>query len=198
MAKRDRTAYERLWEAVIRPAITRLESEETRCRSTAKEDIWNAYGIFNLHASENYMRKSVGRLDRHKVAACYTYAVMAAMPLVVDEKHLSEHLNERVALVTGCSVLANFLSVAIARSDCFTVEEAEAAQARLREGVRFPNPVGHGTYVDGILNALTFTQIEKNYNILLLALLFYDWEAWLLNPDDHKKVVDYYRQSSEV
>lgn len=36
---------------------------------------------------------------------------------------------------------------------------------------------------------LAFTHVEKNYNILLLGLLFYEWEKTLLSENDYLEMV---------
>lgn len=191
--KRSSTAYKSLWGTVIEPALKRFECREIHLRDSAKSDIWRAYVAFNRHASETYMADSKGLLDRHKVAACYTYAILMAMPLVVEGEHVDDHLNERVALHVGCSVLASFLTQAVKQSPGFDDETRGLACRRIAEGVRFPYPVGHGgTYVDSILNCLAFTQMEQNYNILSLALLYYDWELWIMDSKYHDLVIQYY------
>lgn len=46
--------------------------------------------------------------------------------------------------------------------------------------------------MENALNCLAFTQIEQNYNVLLLALLYYDWELRLMDSSDHELVIRYY------
>ena len=190
--KRSHTAYKTLWASVIEPALQECIHDGVRLRNTAKEDVWRAYVALNSHTSQTYMADSTGLLDRHKVAACYTFAVLMAMPLVVEGDSVADHLNERVALHTGCSVLASYLAQAVGHAMGFDDASEKRALERIAKGIEFPD-VGHGeTYEQSVLNCLTFTQLEGNYNVLLLALLYYDWELRLMNPHDHDIVIRYY------
>lgn len=171
--KRDRRAFEALWSKIAVPQIEKILRPGIELRPSAKQDVWDAYVAFNLHASQHYL-KGDGQLDRHKVSACYTYAFVAAMPLIVDEEHAALHLNERLAMLIGCTVLANFDKVAVRHLDTLTDAEKHRAIARIKQGVRFPRMTGHDvSYEESFASCLCFTQIEQNYNIPLLSMLFF-------------------------
>jgi hypothetical protein len=198
-AKRSQKAFDSLWEGVIAPALEAYvrEGKGVTLRKNARNDIWTAYSAFNRHASNTYMRNPGGLLDRHKVAACYTLSILLAMPLLVEGEHEGDHLNERVSLHCGLSVLASFLTEAVKRAPGFTDEARKKALERITQGVIFPDPVGHGdSYVQSVLNCLAFTQIEQQYNVLMLALLYYDWELLLMDFEDHRLVVEYYIETN--
>lgn len=85
MTSGNRKSYDNLWEKVINLSISKFVAlPQVSCSKTAKEDIWTAYTKFNKHCKEEYMEDPEGRLDRHKVAACYMLAILKAYPLSVD------------------------------------------------------------------------------------------------------------------
>jgi hypothetical protein len=196
--KRDQRAFEALWSKIVVPQIEGLLRPGIELRPSAKRDVWDAYVAFNLHASKHYL-KGEGKLDRHKVSACYTYAFVAAMPLIVDEEHAALHLNDRLATLIGCTVLANFDKVAIRHLDALTDAEKRRAIARIKQGVRFPRMTGHDvSYEESFACCLCFTQIEQNYNIPLLSMLFFDWEIRLMDSRTHQLVIRYYREQNKL
>lgn len=72
-------------------------------------------------------------------------------------------------------------------------DEKRLAKAleRIEGGVVFPHPseVSHGVYELDVARYLAFTHVEKNYNILLLSLLYYEWEKSLLSENDYIEMV---------
>lgn len=130
------------------------------------------------------MSNSNKPLDRHKVAACYMYAILAAFPLAIDDGvsvDSSPYMaNERLAIILGCSILAGFLLETIESVPDETWPGSLDKQRlinRVKSGVPFPEKVGHGDYVKNMTECLCFTAIEKSYNILLLAKLLFHWEV---------------------
>lgn len=114
--KRKRDVYEDIWNDVISTEIDYLSGQRgVSCenKDSAKERIWDAYCELNWHSAHTYLEKKDGLLDRHKVAACYIYAILSALPLDVDtidpEANRGAYLsNERLAITVGISVLGMF------------------------------------------------------------------------------------------
>lgn len=190
--KRNKEKFQEIWDTVIFPQAQELCSEcpgvHMVSERAAKRDCWTAYKAFNKHCSNNYMGNPNAPLDRHKVAACYTYAIVAAHILQIpasapDELEINL-VNERLAITVGCSVLAGYTYQTIKNMQGISDEQREKLLARVREGVHFPDEdsVSHGVYLKDVLSYLGFTYAEQNYNILLLGLLFYEWEKTML-PD---------------
>lgn len=202
--KRNRAAYERIWEQSIERMIRQMEGKYAGLThtETAKEDIWNAYVAFNTHASNHYMKYSGARLDRHKVCACYIYAILAARPFLVSPKEIGlgcgstlTFADERLAMHVGCTLLGNGLRRTLRKVDGLGEEEKREAIERLRKtGILFPKQVGHGDYVESVLMSLHHTREEGNYNILQLALIIFHWERCTLSRDVHSAVMRFYRE----
>lgn len=200
--KCDFDFYERLWRAVIKPQIqSRLKQTDASgyysCQlGKSFDDIWMMYSAFNEHCSKNYMLDPDAHLDRHKIAACYTYAIVAVQPIEINKAApLTQGVNlvnEQLAITVGCSILCSFTKATVLKSSIAKDEQRLAkALERIKGGVVFPHPseVSHGVYELDVARYLAFTHVEKNYNILLLSLLFYEWEKTLLSETDYLEMV---------
>lgn len=197
--KRNKIKFLEIWDSVLFPQAQKLCNEcsdilvipENRAKSTC----WKAYKAFNKQCSYNYMSNPKAPLDRHKVAACYTYAVVAARILQVrpsaPDNMMTNLVNERLAITVGCSVLAGYTYETVKNMEDLSVERKASLLSFVEQGVRFPgkNMVSHGCYLDDVLRYLGFTYAEQNYNILLLGLLYYEWEKTLLPDDESRKML---------
>ena len=198
--KRDVQAYGELWQNVIFPLCDDIcgQNPAIHLSTTAKEDIWEAYVRFNAQVSHHYMRNPNALIDRHKVAACYSYAVLEACPLWIDARSVREgsaadYANERLAMALACSIVAAELRVVVPRVDSLTDGERRRTLARLDNGLVFPKRVGHGDYVQSVLVSLRHTRREDTFNVLQYALLIFHWERCTFGRDVHHKILGYYR-----
>lgn len=69
---------------------------------------------FNRHAKLTYMQDAGSKLDRHKVCACYMYAIIKSNTLCchladsdTEQSYLA--LNENLAITVGMSILCAFV-----------------------------------------------------------------------------------------
>mgnify|MGYP007101890801 CR=1 FL=1 len=212
--KRDKDAYEKLWAKVIGKAIERYANlRGIRVRKNARKRIWSAYESFNAHASDTYMTSNEIELDRHKVAACYMCAVLWAMPLKIDEQEVERRAdlraNERLSLEVGLSVLQSFLKAIVTEEDFLaflsedswakahviqgTKQEVSELVARVDQGIEKWPLSGHGTYVGAVLSMLVFMRVERNYNILCIALILFHLEGCLMDERQHELLLGYLR-----
>ena len=114
--KRKRDVYDNIWDSIINPEIAVLTlNKHVSCKDKAfaKERVWDSYCEFNWHSANHYLEKPDGLLDRHKVAACYMYAIVDALPLEVNLDNPSSDYaayfsNERLAITMGISILGMF------------------------------------------------------------------------------------------
>lgn len=201
--KRDRDAYENLWESVILPAATNLTRQDgVSLRSTAKEDIWKSYVRLNKQVSSKFMESQDDRLDRHKVTACYIFAVTQAAPLDIEKRIEATDKNaalsnERLAVTVGCSVLANFINSAIDHIPNLTPEAKEKAKRQAAEGVKFPQLVGHGTYEGNLIDSLCHAHETGMYDVHMLAKLVFHWDHLILTDDTYyEALIGYYVDKS--
>jgi len=134
-------------------------------------------------------------MDRHKVAACYMYAVLAASPLVISDDdsgaaYGKELLNEKLAVRVGCDILSSFLIEA-----CRAVNNTDLEQRIRNVGVMCNSGTGHGSYKESVLVCLYYTRREQSFNILMLALLLFHWEKDSFREEEYKIITNHYRQA---
>lgn len=171
----DKNSYQHIWDVVINPTIQdyRNRYSEIIVSHNAKEVIWQEYVSFNRHAKLTYMQSSDGKLDRHKVCACYMFAILKANTLSClladsDTERSYLALNENLAITVGLSVLRAFVLSSIhCNNELSDVEKATFAK-RIDNGVLFPD-CNHGDYRNNFVAELYYTKKENHYNILSLA-----------------------------
>lgn len=114
--KRDAELFDLIWLHVICPEIERLcDGQYVTCDNLeyAKQAIWDAYCEANWECANTYLAVKDGQLDRHKVAACYMFAILEVFPLDIniaepDDNRRAYLSNERLSVTVGVSVLGIF------------------------------------------------------------------------------------------
>lgn len=191
----NQDSYNKIWDKIIKPQITFLNSSVEWISvdmENAKNAVWEEYKTFNSYCKETYMDKEVKRLDRHKVAACYIFAIISASPLKIDkqemkrakEQHKIILANEQLAIVTGLSILRCFLYSKLDRENNLKMKECLHKDRKIfKNGFQFPygNEVSHGDYRTNFAIELYFTKKEKMYNILSLSHSLYLLEMYNRN-----------------
>ncbi|MBD5473349.1 MAG: hypothetical protein HDR20_10830 [Lachnospiraceae bacterium] len=180
----DYASYEKYFDAIIAPVISEY------CDSTAdvvvlpniKDKIWNYYVEFNEHCKNEYMRDKNKLLDRHKVVACYMFAILKTNPMVCviafqNGDKSSMLLNERLALCFGMTLLRALICDEIEKLD--DSELKEKVTAVFENDILFPQ-ANHGDYKGNLLSQLYHTKSESNYNVLGLAETLYLLEVFNL------------------
>ena len=179
----DHDAFEQIWDKIIRPEIGEYQKdfnpEKGALKSLRlalvqvpriKELIWERYRFYNITCKSEYMEPPTSGkpflLDRHKVAACYTAAIVSVQPmhLFSNKSALPEKypINELLALTTGLSILRAYLMAE-------NLPEDEKRHAE--NGILYPpeSMVSHGDYVNNFANELHFAYLDGNINILSIA-----------------------------
>lgn len=149
--------------------------------------------FFNKHCKGTYMLDLEGILDRHKVCACYMFAIIKADTLRchlvgadTEQRHLN--LNENLAITVGMSVLRAFVLVSINDNEELSEEAKETLRKRIDDGVVFPD-CNHGEYRSNFAAELYYTKKESSYNILSLANTLFLLETHTLQTEAvHKQV----------
>lgn len=171
----DRNSYDQIWSVVIKPTMDDYINRfsEVAIAYNAQEVIWQEYVNFNRHCKIQYMEDAGGKIDRHKVCACYMYAIVKANVMSckladsdTEQSYLA--LNENLAITVGMSLLRAFVLASIDSSEELTNEEKELYKSRLADGIVFPE-CNHGVYRENFASELHYTDLERNYNILSLA-----------------------------
>ncbi len=185
----DKSSYQQLWEIVINPTIQDYSNRFAGicCAHDAENAIWKKYVYFNSHCKDRYMQDPSGKLDRHKVCACYMYAVMSANVLSCkladsDDERKYLALNENLAITTGMSLLRAFILSAIDCSTNLPDDDKSRFRERVAEGIAFPE-CNHGAYRNNFAAELHYTQEENAYNVLALANTLFLLETYTLKRD---------------
>lgn len=185
----DKNSYQRIWEVVIVPTIQDYQNRfsEITVAHNAQEAIWQEYVKFNKHCKMSYMQDIDGKLDRHKVCACYMYAIVKANVLScqladsdTEQRYLA--LNENLAITVGMSVLRAFILSSINSNDDLSKESKKILEQRIDDGISFPD-CNHGDYRNNFVAELYYTNEERNYNILSLANTLFLLESHTLQKD---------------
>ena len=121
------------------------------------------------------MKSPEGKIDRHKVAACYMIAIITLKPMKftkkIDGKEVPLAINEALAITVGLSLIRAFAIAAIKEDEALSEEEADKLIAKFDKGISVPsgNLVNHGMYKENYANELHFAVAEGNICILSVA-----------------------------
>ena len=169
---------------VLEPVLQKycVENSGVIVNSRHKEIIWEYYQEFNRHCKQHYMSNPSHLIDRHKVVACYMYAiekdhVITVVQSLKDGDDSNLMLNERLSFCFGMTMLRSFIMNLIAYID--NDEKKDRAVKSFDNGFCFPE-CNHGDYKNNFLSQLYFTHRENNYNILSLANSLYFLEIFTL------------------
>lgn len=136
-----------------------------------KEEVWEKYVQLNQHCKNNYMKEQNGKIDRHKVSACYIIAIASVKPMrFIKRQSTYIAINESLAITVGFSILRAFFLATIVdeRKSC---EEKNILVSKFDNGIKIPDIslVNHGRYLDNFASELYFAISEGNINILSVA-----------------------------
>lgn len=185
----DKNSYIEIWNKLISPVIDDYSEHfaDICVAHNASDVIWERYVYFNKHCKEMYMEDSTGKLDRHKVCACYMYAIVSAGVMSckladsdTEESYLA--LNENLAITVGMSLLRGFILSSIESSEQFTSVQKNELISMINDGIIFPD-CNHGDYRKNFVAELHYTQLENRYNILSLANTLFLLETHTLKID---------------
>lgn len=175
----DRNSYEIIWEKIISKELSNYQSLYANCIElipNVKEEIWEKYTLLNNYCKSNYMVSYEGKIDRHKVAACYMIAIATLRPMRFvgkidnsDDIHLA--INETLAITVGLSLVRAFAIAAIRESKDINKQEADTLVFKFENGIKLPEGqlVNHGVYLDNYANEIYFATMEGKICILSLA-----------------------------
>lgn len=185
----DKESYCQIWDKLINPTIQdyMIRFADISVAHNAFDAIWKKYVFFNKHCKDSYMEDPTGKLDRHKVCACYMYAIISANVLGcklaesdTEQSYLA--LNENLAITVGMSLLRAFILSSIESSTDLTETEKQQLSERIENGIVFPE-CNHGIYRNNFVAELHYTHEENRYNILSLANVLFLLEIHSLKVD---------------
>ncbi|GHV63110.1 hypothetical protein AGMMS49587_12070 [Spirochaetia bacterium] len=124
------------------------------------------------------------RLDRHKIAACMTIAVMEMRMFTdhsVDESKTkryllskAQRLNEQFGLQCGLAILAMYMTDESDQNS----HVIETIRKRLKEGFLFPPTTNSDSCFDSLTRGLFYSGLSYGQNPILLAYIFYMHEQY--------------------
>jgi len=130
-------------------------------------------------------------LDRHKVAACLTAAIVDVR--LLSSKKTNEQddgplyslndahrLNEQLAFMCGVSVLAMFMATKSKKNE----RVAEEITKNLKDGFLFPPPVNSKECPDSMIRALFFSHVSYGVNPIFMASIYYLLEQYFYKHFD--------------
>ncbi len=174
----DRSSYEKIWNEVIHREISNYQSTYVNCIElipNVKEEIWEKYVSLNTYCKTNYMKSPEGKIDRHKVAACYMIAIATLRPMrfvkKINDKEVPLAINEMLSITVGLSIVRAFAIASIRNKDSIDKITADNLALKFEKGIRIPdaNLVNHGEYLNNFANEIHFAVSEGKMCILSLA-----------------------------
>ena len=174
----DRDSYEVIWNKLISVKIANNRTIYTNCIElipNIKEEIWEKYVSLNTYCKNNYMKSPEGKIDRHKVAACYMIAITTLQPMKFIEKingnKVPLAINETLAITVGLSIVRAFAISSINKKNEIDNETKEKLVAKFEDGIKLPEGelVNHGEYLDNYARELYYATSEGKMCILSLA-----------------------------
>lgn len=146
------------------------------CNELIEKEIDNYCDIYQgsieliPNCKDNYMQDPNGKIDRHKVVACYMIAIASVKPMRFIKKH-EEYIaiNESLAITVGFSMLRAFFLAMVDKKK--SGEEREFLISQFNKGIHIPDNslVNHGQYLDNFASELYFAISEGSINILSVA-----------------------------
>lgn len=185
-------SYEKIWDSVIWKNISSLSNIDGIKffeNSKIKQDIKDNFEFFSNYCKKNYMNpESVKNLDRHKIAACFMYAIIKTDMFKSYPKSSSNNniiiINEQIAISVGLSILRTYI---VNKCDPSGKEKEKTVWEQdkkiFESGFKLPgedgaNDVSHGEYRNNFAMILYFTKKENTYNILSLSNTLYLLEMY--------------------
>ena len=172
-------SFEKIWEDVIEYYISEyLDAYDpiVALDSQAKNNVWETYSKLNKYCKKHYMKDITGRLDRHKVAACYIIAIATVRPMYLTKSYSETDvfyniINELLALSVGFSVLRAYIESSVRNNNNLDTLAKEKILEKYKEGIKTPgdNKVQHGTYITNYASELHYAVNENCVCILSIA-----------------------------
>ena len=192
----DINSYEEYYSLGISKIVSEYQREysELICHPDIKKKIWDEYVFFNETCKVHYMNKTEHLIDRHKVVACYMYAierahVLSLIPSLKNGDDQNAFLNEKLSFTFGMSLLRSLIIDNAA--EIKAIETRQNVLKVFKGDVLLPSCT-HGDFKSNMLLQLYYTWKESNYNILALAESLYLIECFNLVsaniPEDILKV----------
>ena len=169
----DEESYTYIWETLIEPQLLRYKESLDTCiilEENSKRLIWEEYINLNNYCRREYMVNPNGRLDRHKVAACYLIAIMHVSPIRFISVPLSDNsyfiVNAKIAITTAMSIVRAYVLAA-----CDKLPNSEEIKKKFDNGLLYPPEefVHHGNYINNYASEIYYANRDGKMHVLSIA-----------------------------
>lgn len=177
----DKKSFDIIWENIIEKEIELYAKRYwslIKLIPFAKEAVWEKYCSLNKHCKNVYMINPDGKLDRHKVAACYLCSIALEKPIRIKQQEnktknddLYYVINERLAITTGLSILRGFLESSIRTTYKDDEGKMNELLLKIKDGIKIPNDeeIHHGAYLDNFASEIYYATKEGKLHVLSIA-----------------------------
>jgi hypothetical protein len=175
----DRETFNEFFDKTVRNLAKSLCDENEDLAFTENldglyEEYMNQITLLKLLVKNEDDSPEVMMLDRHKIAACITVAVMKTRLLHqdnIDDVNYTlidaSRINEQLAFFCGLNVVISYMAADPKIKDTLKVF--------LLPTTRYPD---RSEYVDSIIRALYYSNIASGFSILLLSDIFFLLEEY--------------------
>lgn len=211
--------FDKIWQHIVSKQIVQFSQKLGVKHKNLK---WIEFLIryrYNEYKDEivkNFMAPNTRRIDRHKIAACFTKAIVVTKPLYVPfnanlklifsekNKQLSdiltgdgtlECINEPVSLENFYSFFNEYLAVSVALSILNSYIESDERHGRFRHKMVFPKPFPDEDedYLLDVCIALSNTR-NRHLNPVTYANVFFLWEKYSCRKKQCDNVSEAYKK----
>lgn len=171
----DKESYDDIWEKLIKPQLDKYKEVLGECVSidnNIKDLIWKEYVVLNRHCKTEYMVDPNGRLDRHKVAACYLIAILHVNPIRFVSVPLDDDryfvINAKIAIATAMSIVRAYV---LASCDGLSGAEKNNIKKKFEDGLSCPPDefVHHGDYLKNFASEIYYVNRDGKLHVLPIA-----------------------------
>lgn len=178
----NESKFEEIWGEIAERWIVRISEKNplARRKDNAKSLVLKEYKDINKRY-HHLMLDKAANIDRHKVAACYVYAILKVSPIkcpkpggVYDEKHLQKEylLNEILSWAVAVSVLRSFMEERCVQSgDILFLEFIKA------NGFQYPK-TEHDTYHEHMYKSLFNSRKTNQFDVFTFAHVLFLIESY--------------------
>lgn len=163
-----------MWDACVLINAQKLESSAgIKFNASSRKTINEHYDAYRQKMRDT-MQTPDGKLDRHKVAAAMTYAIIISAPfqILLGDRHVSKYrlLNELLAFAVGLQIISSFIQSSPEHSP--TKKEIFKSN-RVHEGLQMPDNTSYLPYICKSLVRMRLNGIKPDTEHLFLAAHLY-------------------------
>jgi len=175
-----REVFVNFYKGVVVPIAENISKDNNKFGFTSNpdgvyEEYLNQMALIKLLVKNTSDTTGEILLDRHKVAACFTTAIMKTQLLhpnnIDDVKNNyslleASRINAQLAFLSGLNIVI-----------CYMMEDEPSLKTTL-EDFKLPEPRYNSTYLDSIIRTLYFSNVAAGFSNLLISNIFFLLEEY--------------------